>query len=91
MNYLTGEAVANYDTTNDGGYSSESNTRALTGDDEVIKKSDRVKTMGSSIPSGIVIIISENGPSSLVGVGGALNKEELKPGGGTTRVFWRQS
>ncbi|HEX9758685.1 MAG TPA: PilC/PilY family type IV pilus protein, partial [Nitrospiria bacterium] len=91
MNYLTGEAVFNYDLTNDGGYSSETNTRAKTDDQKIVKRSDRVITMGASIPSGVVIIVTEDGPSSLVGVGGALGGTELKPGGGVNRIFWKET
>ena len=90
VNYLTGEAVFNFDTSNDGGYSSETNTRATTDDQKIVKRSDRVKTLGSGIPSGLVILITEDGPSSLIGVGGALGKEQLTPGGDTNRIYWKE-
>src|SRR3989337_2064234 len=36
LNYLTGEAVFNYDTSNDSGYSTETNTRAMGNDGEIL-------------------------------------------------------
>ncbi|MBI5755633.1 MAG: hypothetical protein HZA12_01795 [Nitrospirae bacterium] len=90
VNYLTGEAVFNFDPTNDTGYSTETNVRALGSEGEVLKRSDRFKSIGSGIPSGVVIIIDEAGESALIGVGGGLEIPEVKSGYTTIRLYWRE-
>lgn len=88
VNYLTGEAVFNFDTTNDSGYSTETNTRALGNEGEVLKRSDRFDAIGSGIPSGAVIIINEEGESALIGVGGGLEIPEVQTGSTAIRLYW---
>lgn len=90
VNYLTGEAVFNYDTSNDSGYGTETNTRALGKDGEVLKRSDRFDVIGTGIPSGVVIIISEAGESALIGVGGGLEIPPIQPGSSVIRLYWRE-
>jgi type IV pilus assembly protein PilY1 len=70
VDYKTGEAVLNYDTSNDS--ISTTNKRAISTPGQVLVRSDRLKTLGSGIPSGIVLIINPNGGlKALIGVGGA--------------------
>ena len=88
VDYLTGEAVFNFDTTNDSGYSTETNTRALGNEGEVLKRSDRFDAIGSGIPSGAVIIINEDGESALIGVGGGLEIPEVQTGRTAIRLYW---
>lgn len=88
VNYLTAEAVFNYDTTNDSGYSTETNKRALGKEGEVLKRSDRFKVIGSGIPSGVVVIISDKGESALIGVGGGLEIPQVQPGRTAIRIYW---
>lgn len=90
VNYLTGEAVFNFDPSNDSGYSTEINTRALGNEGEILKRSDRFKAIGSGIPSGTVIIIDETGESALIGVGGGLEIPEVQSGRTTIRLYWRE-
>lgn len=90
VNYLTGEAVFNFDTLNDSGYSSETNTRALGNEGEVLKRSDRFMAIGSGIPSGVVVIINEEGESALIGVGGGLEIPTIKTGRTTIRLYWME-
>jgi type IV pilus assembly protein PilY1 len=89
VNYLTGEAVFNYDTTNDTDYDSVTNTRAKGGEGEVLQRSDRLQEIGTGIPSGVVIIINETGEMGLIGVGGGLNLPEVKAGQTAIRIYWR--
>ncbi len=89
INYLTGEAVFNYDTTNDSGYQTVDNTRAKGGEGEVLGRSDRFQEIGSGIPSGVVIIINETGVMGLIGVGGGLDLPEVKPDQTSIRIYWR--
>lgn len=89
VNYLTGEAVFNYDTTNDSTYSSESNTRAKGKEGELLKRSDRFEVIGTGIPSGVVVIITESGESALIGVGGGLEIPPIQPGRTAIRLYWR--
>lgn len=75
VDYLTGEAVFNYDTKNDAGsggvYDGETNTHSLGGavkdasgnviGGNFFRRTDRVLAVGTGIPSGIVNTISELG------------------------------
>ncbi|MBI3596077.1 MAG: hypothetical protein HY203_02865 [Nitrospirae bacterium] len=88
VNYLTGESVFNYDTTNDGGYSSETNARAQGGKNEVLKRSDRVKTVGAGIPSQVGTGTCD--VMAIAGVGGGVAGLNAKCGGTTQRLFWRE-
>jgi type IV pilus assembly protein PilY1 len=94
VNYLTGEAVFNYDTTNDG--SAATNTRATASDGtSVLRRSDRVKTIGSGIPSQVVIIIPQGGTGAcdvmaLAGIGGGVAGVEANCGGTTRRIYWKE-
>lgn len=90
VDYLTGEAVFNYNTTNDSGYSTETNSRALGKDGEILKRSDRFQVIGSGIPSGVVIIISQSGESALIGVGGGLDIPPVELGKTAIRLYWRE-
>ncbi len=89
VNYLTGEAVFNYDTSNDSGYGSETNTRAMGHNGEILKRSDRYNVVGSGIPSGVVVIINEEGEGALIGVGGGLEIPEVRAGKTAIRLYWR--
>jgi type IV pilus assembly protein PilY1 len=89
VDYKTGEAVLNYDTTND--TFSTINKRALSTPGQVLVRSDRVQTLGSGIPSGIVLIINPNGGlKALIGVGGVIPSENPKKGGSIIPLYWRQ-
>ncbi len=50
LNFATGEAIVNYDTSNDSSATS-GNKRAAAEDGAVLRRSDRVKNVGSGIPS----------------------------------------
>jgi type IV pilus assembly protein PilY1 len=95
VNYLTGEAVFNYDTTNDS-QSTSNNTRASGGDGSfVLRRSDRVKTVGLGIPSQVVIIIPQGGTGAcdvmaLAGIGGGVAGVEANCGGTTRRIYWQE-
>ncbi len=89
VDYKTGEAVLNYDTSND--TYSTTNKRALSTPGQVLVRSDRLKTIGSGIPSGIVLIINPNGGlKALIGVGGVIPGENPKRGGSIIPLYWRQ-
>jgi type IV pilus assembly protein PilY1 len=91
LNYSTGEAVMNYDTSNDGTVSSASNKRAISGT-TLLQKSDRVQTLGSGIASGVVIV----GDKALVGAEGEILPLETKKGssgssgGRIINLYWGQ-
>ncbi len=90
VNYLTGEAVFNYDPANDD-EETENNDRALNSAGEVLRRSDRVKTLGSGIPTGARVLIPENGEAQVViGTDGGIQVEETLPGGGVIPLYWMQ-
>ena len=94
VNYKTGEAVFNYDVTNDGQYSSV-NSRAQSNGTDVLLRSDRVVTVGSGIPSEVVIVIPQTGSGAcdamaMAGIGGGVAGLSASCGGTTQRIFWRQ-
>lgn len=77
LNYLTGEAALNFQTSNDG--STVANERALDKEGKVLLTSDRVVTLGSGIPSGLTVIIPETGEVGiLVTSGSGVRKEDPK-------------
>ncbi|RQW88635.1 MAG: hypothetical protein EHM79_05300 [Geobacter sp.] len=89
LNYRTGEAVSNYDTSNDTG--TAPNKRASYAGGGILARSDRVKTTGSGIPSGVVVLITPGGQTKLLtGVGGAIAGEVAPPGGTIMPLYWRQ-
>jgi len=89
VDYLTGEAVLNYNKTNDS--LSTTNKRATSVSGQVLVRSDRVMTLGSGIPSGIVMIINPSGETKmLIGVGGVIPSATPKKGGSIIPLYWRQ-
>jgi type IV pilus assembly protein PilY1 len=89
LNYQTGEAVLNYDKSNDSG--SAPNKRASYAGGGILARSDRVKTTGSGIPSGVVVLITPGGQTKLLtGVGGAIAGDNPPPGGSIVPLYWRQ-
>ncbi len=92
VDYLTGEAVFNFDQTNDD--EANDNTRAgstgtagSTGG--LLRRSDRHLVLGGGIPSGAVVVVSEDGTSDVVvGCGGGICKGETNPGGTTIPIYW---
>jgi type IV pilus assembly protein PilY1 len=94
LNYKTGEAVLNYDTTNDAA-GTTTNRRAIRegvyGDPYNLFRSDRTMTTGNGIPSGAVMVINPNGTLKLLtGIGGALRNDNPVPGGSIVPLYWRQ-
>lgn len=93
VDYKTGEAVFNFDTTNDSEYSSNTNTRATIDGvaGVVLRRSDRSKVLGPGIPSGVVVFIREDGTvGALAGCGGGLCENPVPPGGTTIPIYWMQ-
>ncbi|MBI5901902.1 MAG: hypothetical protein HZB84_00225 [Deltaproteobacteria bacterium] len=78
MSYLTAEAAYDYDTGND-----------VNG---VVTKgaTDRSKTIGTGIPSGMVTVMSANGVSAIVGTGGALVTPAISDRGSSVPTYWRE-
>ena len=75
LNYLTGEAALNFQSNNDG--TTVSNERALNKDGKVLLTADRVVTLGSGIPSGLTMIIREDGEAGLLmSCGGGVCEED---------------
>ena len=62
LSALTGEAVYNYDLANDSVYDTlGEDSRAKGTDGQVLSRSDRVRSLGEGIPSGIVTLIDASG------------------------------
>jgi len=89
VDYLTGEAVLNYDRLNDTAVIDNKRAKSVPG--QVLVRSDRSVTLGSGIPSGIVLIINPNGGlKALIGVGGVIPGQNPKKGGSIIPLYWRQ-
>ncbi|TWJ32438.1 pilus assembly protein [Geobacter argillaceus] len=84
LSYKTGEAVMNYDTSNDS--TTTTNQRAKSGGN-VLQRSDRVKTTGSGIPPGVTAIITPGGGVSLWT---GMQKQDTVKGGSIIPLYWRQ-
>jgi len=89
LDYKTGEAVMNYDTTNDS--TTVTNKRAKSGS-TVLQKSDRNTVLGTGIASGAIII----GNKVLVGAEGGVIATDTKTGsagssgGRIINLYWGQ-
>ncbi len=89
VNYKTGEAVFNFDVSNDS--DTTTNSRATNADGEVVKKTDRVQTLGSGIPSGVVPIIQADGSSQvLCAAGDKICQPEHSDKNASVPVYWRR-
>lgn len=93
LNYQTGEAVQNYDKSND--TASTTNVRAFmngsNSSNGVLLRSDRVMTLGQGIPSGVVLIVNSGGEvKGIVGTGGNIAQVDVKKYGGIVPLYWRQ-
>ncbi|MBI3594191.1 MAG: hypothetical protein HY200_04475, partial [Nitrospirae bacterium] len=52
--------------------------------------SDRSKSLGSGIPSGVVVTVTQSGMSGLVGIGGGIEGVDLNTGASFNQIFWHQ-
>jgi type IV pilus assembly protein PilY1 len=90
VNYKTGEAVLNFDTSNDSLANNEdTNPRAVSDDGKALQRSDRSITLGIGIPSGIVVVMPPSGEAKLlIGCGGGLCSEDPTTGGTIFPIYW---
>jgi type IV pilus assembly protein PilY1 len=85
LDYLTGEAALNFDTTND------------TEGGQVLEKSDRSTSLGVGIPSPPTLIVTEDGEAKLI-IGTAGPDGDIKPqvidipgGSDVERYYWKNN
>ena len=84
----TGEAVKNFDTSND--KTVTTNTRAKDSAVEILMASDRGMAMGSGIPSGVVLAITAGDEvTALMGCGGSLCAPPPPPAPSTIPIYWK--
>ncbi|MFZ5861838.1 MAG: pilus assembly protein [Nitrospirota bacterium] len=89
VNYKTGEAVFNFDTSNDS--DTGLGSRATNAGGEVVKKTDRVQTMGQGIPSGVVPIINADGSSDLLcAAGDKICSPQSSEKDTSIDIYWRR-
>src|SRR5574341_119516 len=89
VDYLTGEAVVNYNTGNDN--NTTYGTRSTNADGKVLLRTDRVQTVGEGIPSGLTPTIQPDGTiRPLVGCGGGICTPEAGTGKAIYPLYWRQ-
>lgn len=87
VDYDTGMATDNFDTTNDSAYNTvKNNLFAVTEKHEVLQRTDRRERLGNGIPSGIVV----TGDKVLVGCGGGICTSNATAGGQVFPLYWRQ-
>ncbi|WP_305043441.1 pilus assembly protein [Geoalkalibacter sp.] len=88
VDYLTGEAVINYDQSNDGELT-DNNARGQTRDGKVLRRSDRERTLSSGIPSGVGVMVPDNGnPLVVIGCDGGICVEDALPGSRVHPLYW---
>ena len=88
VNWRTGEAILNFDTTNDS--TSTTNARARDSQGNILLRSDRVLTVGTGIPSQLNVIVMPGGTFGLVGVGGSIVNPDVKGEKGVKPKYWRE-
>jgi type IV pilus assembly protein PilY1 len=85
----TGEAIFNYDDTNDvDDLNDNDNSRADGDDDEILEVSDRRFSTGSGISSGMVYSVTDDDVSGVVGAGGGIIPIELNETNTTFPIYW---
>jgi type IV pilus assembly protein PilY1 len=90
LDFKTGEAVFDYDKTNNSDDTS-SNERAAGDDGEVLKKTDRVRTLGEGIPSGIVTLIDASGQvTMMISASNRVGTYQAPDAKLITPVYWMQ-
>ena len=96
VDYLTGEAVLNFNneenngSSNNDSESTANNSRAESDSGNVLRKADRSVDLGVGIPSGIVVLLPPSGDAKLlIGCGGGLCSEDPVPGGTVYPIYWR--
>ena len=87
VDYDTGMAVDNFDTSNDNLYSTmKNNANAIRGEGGVLQRIDRHQRLGNGIPSGVVV----TGDKVFVGCGGGICTSDTSAGGLVFPLYWRQ-
>ena len=76
LQYETGNAAFNFDLTND------------VGETKIISKTDREVTIGTAIPSCVIITFIKGKPVAFVGVGGRVFKPPIT-GTQLNNIYWR--
>jgi len=90
LDFKTGEAVFNYDLTNDSD-TVEDDSRAKGDDGEILKRSDRVRTLGEGIPSGIVTLIDASGHvTMMISSSNKIDTRSAPDSRLITPVYWMQ-
>lgn len=90
LNYLTGEAVFDYATGNNGITPYNTRSQATSGG-VVLQRADRKKSIGQGIASGTVVVISKTGKANIVvGSSGNIVLDNATKGGVVRTLFWRQ-
>jgi type IV pilus assembly protein PilY1 len=95
LDYKTGEAVMNYDASNDSSTLPD-NERAIgatkeDGSSEILQRTDRVRTLGEGIPSGIVTLIDASGNvTQLISSSDKVESSQMTDVKLITPVYWMQ-
>jgi type IV pilus assembly protein PilY1 len=90
LDFRTGEAVFDYDKTNNSD-DTTTNERAAGKDGEVLKKTDRVRTLGEGIPSGIVTLIDASGQvTMMISASNRVGTYQAPDAKLITPVYWMQ-
>jgi type IV pilus assembly protein PilY1 len=86
VDYKTGEAVFNYDDSND--TTETDNTRATGSDGEVLLRSDRRLSVGSGMATNSTFFTSDDDSSGLLGAGGGVTTVETIDASTTYPIYW---
>lgn len=93
LDYKTGEAAINLYLANDSNYGSlkDVNARSTAIDGKVLTRVDRSVDLGAGIPSGLVLMVNEEGKQEgIVSTGGDMKPVETKKGSLIKQLLWRQ-
>ena len=90
VDYKTGEAVLNFYIGNDDEQSAVVNKRAISPTYKVLRREDRGRSLGTGIPSGVVVMVSPNGEANIIiGTDGGPNAVAPKAGGSVYQIYWK--
>jgi type IV pilus assembly protein PilY1 len=59
--------------------------------DDSVGLNDRAKRLGSGIPSGVVVVVTNDDLVGLVGIGGGINPVPVPSITSTRKIYWRQA
>jgi type IV pilus assembly protein PilY1 len=90
VDYRTGEAVLNFYIGNDDEPGTVVNKRAISPAGKVLRREDRGRSLGTGIPSGVVVMVPPSGDAEIIiGTDGGFSSVTPNAGGSVYQIYWK--